>query len=206
MVNSPRIRSEKEILEEVKNLAVEYYELTRKPLGVTGEIAEFIAAETLGLTLCEARSEGFDAFGAEQQKIQIKGRRVGSSGKWGRVPSINTDKEFDSVQLVLMDANYNLLEIWEANRGVVIKVLDEPGSRARNERRSMAVSKFKQIASRLYPVLSEQIIDRKVCPECGHIFQGIGWGGLDAHWRSKHNKINSYNKVKHLIMNDRYKN
>jgi len=173
-------------------------------LDVTGEIAEFMAAEKLGLTLCEARSEGFDAFGPKRQKIQIKGRRVGKSGKWGRVPSINTDKEFDFVQLVLVDKNYNLLEIWEANRAVIIKTLDEPGSKSRNERRSMAVSKFKQIAIRLFPKSTEQESDKKVCPECGHVFQGIGWGGLDAHWRAKHGKINSYNQVKHSIMSGRY--
>ncbi len=27
--------------------------------------------------------------------------------------------------------------------------------------------------------------DRRVCPECGHIFQGNGWDGIDAHWRAK---------------------
>lgn len=144
-------RSEKEILEEVKKLAVEYYDLTGKPLGVTGEIAEFIASKTLGLTLCEARSEGYDAYCPRGRKIQIKGRRNGAGKTWGRVPSINTDKEFDSVQLVLIDANYNLLEIWEASREAVIATLDKPGSKSRNERRSMAVTKFRQIGTRLYP-------------------------------------------------------
>jgi hypothetical protein len=33
-----------ELLHEVKSLAREYYELTGKPLGVTGEIAEYEAA------------------------------------------------------------------------------------------------------------------------------------------------------------------
>jgi hypothetical protein len=31
--------------------ATEYYRLTGKPLGVTGEVAEYVAAEILGLTL-----------------------------------------------------------------------------------------------------------------------------------------------------------
>ena len=145
-------RSEKDILEDVKVLAIEYYELTSKPLGVTGEIAEYMAAETLGLTLCEARSEGFDAYGSRGQKVQIKGRRKGLGKTWGRVPSINTDKEFDVVQLVLMDINYELVEIWEAHRNAVVETLDEPGSKARNVRRSMAVSKFKQIAKKLHPL------------------------------------------------------
>ncbi len=32
--------------------------------------------------------------------------------------------------------------------------------------------------------------ERKVCPECGHVFQGNGWDGIDAHWRAKHEGIN----------------
>jgi len=39
----------REILAAVKPLAAEYYRLTGKPLGVTGEIAEYLAAELLGL-------------------------------------------------------------------------------------------------------------------------------------------------------------
>jgi hypothetical protein len=43
--NEARVR---EILATVKPLAVEYYRLTGKPLGVTGEVAENIAADLLG--------------------------------------------------------------------------------------------------------------------------------------------------------------
>ncbi len=25
---------------------------------------------------------------------------------------------------------------------------------------------------------------RRNCPECGHVFQGNGWDGIDAHWKS----------------------
>ena len=28
--------------------------------------------------------------------------------------------------------------------------------------------------------------EAKVCPECGHVFQGNGWDGVDAHWKAKH--------------------
>ncbi len=37
----------KEILAAVKPLAIEFYALTGKPLGVTGEMAEYIAVESL---------------------------------------------------------------------------------------------------------------------------------------------------------------
>ena len=34
--------------------------------------------------------------------------------------------------------------------------------------------------------------DPRTCPECGHVFQGNGWDGIDAHWRAKHELIVSY--------------
>ena len=42
---------ERKVLAAVNPLAAEYYQLTGKPLGVTGEVAEYIAAEALGLEL-----------------------------------------------------------------------------------------------------------------------------------------------------------
>lgn len=49
----------------VKLLAVEYHQLTGRPLGVTGEFAEYVAAEHLGLKLAPPRTAGYnrrDAF------------------------------------------------------------------------------------------------------------------------------------------------
>jgi hypothetical protein len=57
--NDTRVR---EILAAVKPLAAEYYQLTKKPLGVTGEVAEYVAAEILGLELVPARTVGYDAL------------------------------------------------------------------------------------------------------------------------------------------------
>lgn len=31
-----------------------------------------------------------------------------------------------------------------------------------------------------------------MCPECGHIFRGHGWDGVDAHWRAFHETIEPY--------------
>ena len=67
----------KAILADVKRLACEYYALTGKPLGVTGEVAEFDAAEILGLELVAARTAPYDAIrrvGNSEERIQIKGR------------------------------------------------------------------------------------------------------------------------------------
>lgn len=148
------MRGAEEILRDVKALAIEYYAATGKPLGVTGEIAEVEAARLLGLQLADARSPGFDALDpatTPARRLQIKGRRIGPTGTWGRVPSINTDHDFDTVMLVLLHADYSVSEIWEAARDAVIARLDAPGSKARNERRSMAVAQFRTIATRIWP-------------------------------------------------------
>ena len=37
------------------------------------------------------------------------------------------------------------------------------------------------------------------CPECGYEFQGNGWDGIDAHWKSKHEAVMSYKEAWPLI-------
>lgn len=39
----------------------------------------------------------------------------------------------------------------------------------------------------------------KVCPECGHQFNGYGWGGIDAHWKSRHEHLMPYKEAWPLI-------
>lgn len=138
-----------EILREAKKLAQEYRILTGKPLGITGEVAEYEAARILGVELTPARQSGYDA--TEQtngliRKLQIKGRCLQDNPKPGqRVPSIRIDKAWDAILLVLLDKNFDAFEIHEANRKPVIEAIMVPGSKARNERHSLSVSKFKAI-------------------------------------------------------------
>jgi hypothetical protein len=150
-MNSQDRREEiKQLLCDVKKLATRYYNITKKPLGVTGEIAELEAAEKLGLELAEARCPGFDATSKAGEKFQIKGRAVSVMDKYrGRMPSINCDGEFDAVLLVLLDReSFDLLEIWRVERAVVKERLEAPGSKARNELGSMGIAQFKSKASK----------------------------------------------------------
>lgn len=39
----------------------------------------------------------------------------------------------------------------------------------------------------------------KRCPECGHLFRGKGWGGMDAHWRAHHEPIMPYEDAWQII-------
>jgi hypothetical protein len=140
-----------EILADVKQLAVEYFDLTQKPLGVTGEVAEVAAAETLGLELAPVRTEGYDATRSSGECVQIKSRRILD---WkrpyaGRVGRIDLAKPFDTVVLVLLDERYEVVEIWEAKRDAVESRITAPGSKAQNERGSLGISQFRSIAERL---------------------------------------------------------
>nr|WP_240347108.1 hypothetical protein [Pectobacterium brasiliense] len=135
-------------------MAAKYKKLTGKPLGITGEVAEFYAAKLLGLKLMEARSAGYDAIGSDARKIQIKGRSLANSSKPGqRVGAIRLEHEWDSVILVLMDDVFSVKEMWEAYRPEVTSALLAPGSKSRNERGSLSISKFKQIGRKVWPAI-----------------------------------------------------
>ncbi len=66
--------------------------------------------------------------------------------------SLDITKEFDGVLLVLMDASFNATAIYEADRAPVIAALTAPGSKSRNERGALGVTKFKSIGRRIWPV------------------------------------------------------
>lgn len=138
------------LLSQARTLAKEYRALTGKPLGITGEVAEFAAAQILGLSLSGAREAGFDAVklvDGREIKVQIKGRCLAVDGRRSQqIGSIDLKKPWDTVLLVLLDHDLEPLAMYEAGRVAVEEALSAPGSRARNERGSLAVSKFKQIA------------------------------------------------------------
>ena len=140
-----------EILRDAKKLAQEYRALTGKPLGITGEVAEYEASRLLGVELTPARQAGYDAIeqiDGKTRRLQIKGRCMLPGCKPGqRVGSIDRKKEWDAVLLVLLDENFEAFEIYEADRAPVIEALSAPGSIARNERGALGVNKFKAIGT-----------------------------------------------------------
>lgn len=134
-------------IEVAKAAARRYRELTGKPLGITGEVGEVLAARLLGVELAEARQPGYDAVGHDGRRVQIKSRCIPPNMKPGqRLGSIRLDYEWDTVALLLMDQNFEPLAVYEASRKVVEQELLRPGSKSRNERGALGVSKFKAIA------------------------------------------------------------
>lgn len=133
-------------IEAAKAAAKRYRELTGKPLGITGEVGEVMAANLLELDLAGARQAGYDAVGADGRRVQIKSRCLPPDAKPGqRVGSIRLKHEWDTVALILMDQDFEPLEIYEADREAIEHELERPGSKSRNERGALGVSKFKAI-------------------------------------------------------------
>jgi hypothetical protein len=135
------------LLQQAKVLAKRYRELTGRPLGIAGEIAESKAVRLLGLELAPVRTAGYDAIRhlpeGTRQRLQVKGRVMRSHKLVGRMGSIDiNNKEWDAVLLVLLDQNYETMKIFEAPRNLVEAAIRRPGSRARNERGALSISQF----------------------------------------------------------------
>ncbi len=143
------------VIHTAKKVAKQYYQLTGRPLGITGEVAEYEAARLLGLCLAAVRQPGYDAIredGSSDCRVQIKGRRVLSNFKPGqRLGRIDLSKEWDVVVLVLLNEEYEPIEIHEAQRPEIEAALRAPGSKSRNERGALSVSKFKSIGQLMWP-------------------------------------------------------
>jgi len=143
------LKAVKALLDEAKNIAKKYKQLTGRPLGITGEVAEFEAAILLGLELGPVRQSGFDALrtqGNTVQKIQIKSRCLANDPKRGQIGSIQLKKEWDIVLLVLLNEDLEPIEIYEADRAQIAQAILAPGSKARNERGALSINKFISIA------------------------------------------------------------
>jgi hypothetical protein len=144
------------VLSQVKPLAREYYKLTNRPIGITGEIAEYEAARLLDdVELAPVRQQGYDAVRRSArgvQLLQIKGRRLLPTSKPGqRLGAVQLGKKWDAVLLVLLDQEYEATAIYEADRPSITAALTAPGSKARNERGQLGVSKFRSIGHIIWP-------------------------------------------------------
>jgi len=54
--------------------------------------------------------------------------------------------------MVLLDENFDAIEIHEAERTAILAALTAPGSKARNERGALGVNKFKAIGKLRWPL------------------------------------------------------
>ena len=69
-----------------------------------------------------------------------------------RLGSIDVKKDWNAVLMVLLDENFDAIEIHEAERTAILAALTAPGSKARNERGALGVNKFKAIGKLRWPL------------------------------------------------------
>jgi len=141
------------LLREAQRIGASYYRLTGKPLGVTGEVAEYEAADKLGLSLCVARTPWYDAIApATGRKIQIKGRAVDRIDRYrGMCPAIKSSGALDDVVLVLLDrSTLEAIEIWKAPVASVTARIAGLSSQRRRANGVLAITQFKSIAEKVW--------------------------------------------------------
>lgn len=144
-----------EIIDQARDLAVRYYHLTGRPLGITGEVGEYEVARLLNLKIAVARECGFDAMDGQGRRIQIKARSLLPKKKTlssHRLGSIDLNSPWDAVVFILMDDKFQPISIHEATREAVTAALTAPGSKARNERGALSISKFWSISHKVWPL------------------------------------------------------
>lgn len=175
---------------------------------LVGSIGEVVAAEALGLTLYPSSNPAHDAYDADGNEVQIKMTA-------GKTISMYADC---SRLVVLRVVSPEEAEI----------VYDGPGALAwaaaskmqKNGQRSVSLSKLRAItvarspgeplekmeADKRTPLVDQGAIsaNSKTCPECGHVFKGKGWDGIDAHWRSKHEEVMPYESAWPLLKGEIY--
>ena len=162
------------LISEARRIAADYRRATGKTLGgVTIEIAENDAARLLNLELSEDRNSGYDAIGKgmrEGKKIQIKGRAIFDKAKSGqRIGQLKVNQEWDSLVLVLMNEDFEPVEIFEAERGDLLDSLDETSESKRNKRGAMSVSRFKHLARLVWSSEEGEIENTEVLDNQGNI-------------------------------------
>ena len=138
------------LIAQARHLAADYRRATGKTLPISGEIAVHDACSLLGLEACDSPNEGYDAIGhgeREGKRFQVKGRAIFNEAKGGqRIGQLKLEQSWDSVLLVLMNADFETEEIYEAERKVIIEALEDAGNSARKKRGAISVSRFKRIA------------------------------------------------------------
>jgi hypothetical protein len=137
------------LMGEARRLAREYRLAMGKPLaGISAELAVHDAMRLLDLEAAPKGTGGYDVLGRGPRagkRIQVKGRAIFDESKGGqRIGQLKTEQEWDSVMLVLLDENYDPVEIYEAEREDILEAADKTSSN-RSKRGAVSVAKFKII-------------------------------------------------------------
>ncbi len=139
------------LMGEARRLAAEYRKVTGKTLPLSGEIAINDAMRLLGLEQAEGPEAGFDAFKTTAtgcERFLIKARVVFDEQKGAhRLGELKLDRPWDTLLLVLMDADYETVEIFAVTREKVAQALAEG---TLNKKNTLSVPRVKIIGRRVW--------------------------------------------------------
>lgn len=139
------------LISQARQLAAEYRRTMGKALpGISNEIAEYDAVRLLDLRPQSDDEGGWDAVDpASGRRIQIKSRTIFDDSRGGaRIGQLKLGQAWDAVVLVLMDADYEPYEIYEAQRADIEACAADGGSRSK--RGAMSVARFKAIGELIW--------------------------------------------------------
>lgn len=141
------------LMQEARKLAASYRLATGKPLGISNEIAVHDVIRLMQLRPAPLGDGGYDAIGTgmrDGKLIQIKGRTVNPNASSSqRIGQIKQEQEWDSIMLILMNEQYEPMEIYEAERDNILEAVEQTSAKRRN-RGAMSVNKFKKIGRRVW--------------------------------------------------------
>jgi len=143
-------------LNEFKRVVVEFEKnLDVKTLNV-GLIGEMEACIELNLKLAnDNKNPGYDAVDSDNKRVQIKATRFGKSS--GRTSAIykKDGLQFDYAVLMIYDTEFNLLEIFKAEKAQLadyFKRINSPEmqkKRTRKIKQDMSISDFKTCGKKI---------------------------------------------------------
>lgn len=153
------------LIAQARKLAADYRRTTGKSLALSGEIAKHDACRLLDLEPVPETVGGYDAIGRgerEGRRVQIKGRAIFDESKSGqRIGQLKTEQDWDSVVLVLMDADFEPVELYEAERDELLEAIEGGRESTRSKRGALSVAKFKAIG-RLVWCREEGMVDDEI--------------------------------------------
>lgn len=150
------------LIAQARKLAADYRRATGKSLPISSEIAKHDACVQLKLDPVEKDSGGHDALGTENEwrglRIQIKGRAIfDESKKNQRIGQLKLEKEWDGLVLVVMNEEFEPVEMYFAARGEVEAALSHDSSRS--ERGAMSLARFRNIAQLVWTAEQGKLVD-----------------------------------------------
>lgn len=126
-------------------LAIKYEKVSGKPLGITAEVGEVIAARKLRLVLEPPRTPGYDAS-KNGYHYQIKTRRVNELNARAKVKKLGSfsNHRFHYAVLVILDKRYQLIAIYQTSFSRVRSVIQQVN------RRNPSIRQFIRVSKKIY--------------------------------------------------------